>query len=263
MKEKRQSSPWPLATVLTIPLLSLGGCDYWPPALQTEIDTLRTELNDVLDERQRLEFENEELKSTREGLQRDVEEKARENATLKARLTTLKSTASPRVAKESTSASFRTANVTKSPYIPVRMGGSEQRGPRVVQIQRLLQRHGFRLHADGWFGPETVSAVKRFQRSHGLRADGIVGPATSVALHRSPRPVRTVRSVSHQQPRGTRDEVTAIQRALRRAGHRVAVDGYFGQETEVAVARFQRAHGLYPDGVVGPKTWRALTRVAR
>ena len=72
MKEKRQSSHWPLATVLTIPLLSLGGCDYWPPALQTEIDTLRTELNDVLDERQRLEFENEELKSMREGLQRVI-----------------------------------------------------------------------------------------------------------------------------------------------------------------------------------------------
>ncbi|WP_455244957.1 peptidoglycan-binding protein [Petrachloros mirabilis] len=263
MTEKRHSSIWPLATLLTIPLLGLGGCDYWPPALQTEIDTLRTELNDVLDERQRLEFENEELKSTREGIQRDIEEKARENAALKAKIAALKKTARPQVAKASPSNSLRKAKVTKSPYIPVSMGGSVQRGPRVVQIQRLLQRHGFRLHADGWFGPETVSAVKRFQRSRGLRADGVVGPATSVALHRNPRSVRAARSVSQQRSRVTRNDVTAIQRALRRAGHRVAVDGYFGQETEVAVARFQRVHGLYPDGVVGPKTWRALNRAAR
>lgn len=32
--------------------------------------------------------------------------------------------------------------------------------------------------ADGKYGPDTVKAVKAFQSSHGLRADGIVGPVT-------------------------------------------------------------------------------------
>jgi peptidoglycan hydrolase-like protein with peptidoglycan-binding domain len=42
----------------------------------------------------------------------------------------------------------------------------------------------------------------------------------------------------------------------------VVVDGNFGAKTEAAVRAFQRAHGLVPDGIVGPKTWVALDGVA-
>jgi peptidoglycan hydrolase-like protein with peptidoglycan-binding domain len=38
----------------------------------------------------------------------------------------------------------------------------------------------------------------------------------------------------------------------------VEADGAFGALTEAAVRRFQRDHGLVPDGIVGPKTWAAL-----
>ncbi len=55
------------------------------------------------------------------------------------------------------------------------------------------------------------------------------------------------------------DEVMAMQQALRRAGHEVLPDGDFGEITKLAVRRFQLAHGLTPDGIVGAKTTSALS----
>ncbi len=44
------------------------------------------------------------------------------------------------------------------------------------------------------------------------------------------------------------------------AGYKVGVDGGFGRSTQSAVLAFQTAHGLSPDGVIGPATWQALLR---
>jgi len=58
--------------------------------------------------------------------------------------------------------------------------------------------------------------------------------------------------------------VRAAQRALRRLGYHLRVDGRFGRRTERAVRRYQSRHGLRVDGVVGRTTRRALRRsVAR
>ena len=61
-----------------------------------------------------------------------------------------------------------------------------------------------------------------------------------------------------------RPAVAALQVTLRH--HHVyqgPVDGIVGQATTAAVMRFQRLHGLTPDGVAGPKTRRAFGRFAR
>ena len=61
-----------------------------------------------------------------------------------------------------------------------------------------------------------------------------------------------------------RPEIAALQVALRH--HHVysgAVDGVAGPGTTAAVVRFQRRHGLAPDGVVGARTRQALGAFAR
>ena len=51
------------------------------------------------------------------------------------------------------------------------------RGERVKFVQRLLN-----LYPDGIFGNETDTAVRRFQETNGLTADGIVGVGTLIRL---------------------------------------------------------------------------------
>jgi putative chitinase len=55
------------------------------------------------------------------------------------------------------------------------------------------------------------------------------------------------------------DWVTALQLKLRNKGFSVAADGDFGPVTERAVKELQARQGLPTDGVVGERTWLALT----
>lgn len=55
------------------------------------------------------------------------------------------------------------------------------------------------------------------------------------------------------------DEVADLQMLLNsKYGYDLDVDGIFGKATENVVKDFQKKHGLTVDGVVGPKTWKAL-----
>ena len=64
---------------------------------------------------------------------------------------------------------------------PILRRGS--RGDNVRELQRQLNDLGYSCGiADGVFGAKTETAVKDFQRDHGLKADGIVGPLTWAAI---------------------------------------------------------------------------------
>ena len=127
-------------------------------------------------------------------------------------------------------------------------------GDRGRSVESL--QHALHIPADGVFGRGTVHAVKRFQRRHGLHADGVVGGATwrmvRRSIHHHRRTVARSTSVSH----GVTGRGPSVSRLQRRLG--LAADGVFGPGTYRAVKRFQRRHGLHPDGVVGPATWAAL-----
>lgn len=55
-------------------------------------------------------------------------------------------------------------------------------GADVRSLQEALVTQGYPITTDSVFGPTTETAVKLFQASHGLKADGMVGPATRAAL---------------------------------------------------------------------------------
>lgn len=54
------------------------------------------------------------------------------------------------------------------------------------------------------------------------------------------------------------DGVSGLQRKLVDMGAELVIDGDFGPITMAAVVSFQRASGLVPDGIVGPRTRSAL-----
>jgi hypothetical protein len=58
----------------------------------------------------------------------------------------------------------------------------------VRELQAMLRRHDRAVVIDGLFGRGTEDLVRSFQRSRGLRSDGVVGPDTWVALLDPERP---------------------------------------------------------------------------
>ncbi len=148
----------------------------------------------------------------------------------------------------------------KWPTISATSNNNYGDGTVIGAVQYLLRGKGFyKSKIDGVFGPQTVVAVKAFQKSRGLKADGVLGPKTLPML------VTTLK-------RGSRgDAVRAAQLLARGAmGHEgqqpyatLEADGVFGARTEKAVrwaqeTRNQFENQLKIDGVMGPRTWCLL-----
>lgn len=129
-------------------------------------------------------------------------------------------------------------------------------GNDVKLLQELLNSYGYSLKVDGDFGIRTDAAVKQFQKSRGLVADGIVGAKTwNALLPQQPTSYPTLRRGS------TGYYVTFLQERLNLFGYMVIIDGIFGAKTETTVKNFQKDRGLLVDGIVGSKTWTALSQI--
>src|SRR3954447_24019892 len=135
--------------------------------------------------------------------------------------------------------------------------GAVARSADVAALQVALYARGtYGGDVDGIDGPATRTAVRRFQRRHGLVADGIAGPRTRRALGRHGRHPYGSRTL---RPRRVGWGAAALQVGLAEHGFPSStVDGGYGSHTVAAVTRFQTWAGLAPDGVAGPATLRVL-----
>ncbi|MCL2342399.1 MAG: peptidoglycan-binding protein, partial [Firmicutes bacterium] len=169
--------------------------------------------------------------------------------------------------------------IGKNPPTAVLSAGS--RGLDVVELPFLLNYISAfyptvpGVIQDGAFGPTTKNAVIEFQKTFGLTADGVVGPATWNKLYAVYNAIQTnVPKPPIQPPAATPPYQGAPLRlgstgaavrtmqsylnginAVSQGGPALTVDGIFGPQTQEAVRNFQRRSALAVDGIIGPLTW--------
>lgn len=163
-------------------------------------------------------------------------------------------------ASPSTPATPATVNASGKPALSssLKIGST---GEVVRYVQSVLG-----ITADGQFGPITDRAVRAFQSANGLKIDGIVGPITYGRLGAptpspAPVPVPTPPAPPSNKPRLTkslRRGSTGLNVAYVQRFFRIKPDGQFGPITERKVKEFQKAQGLFVDGIVGPLTWARI-----
>lgn len=119
----------------------------------------------------------------------------------------------------------------------------------ILKYQEKLYQLGYlTTKPDGKYGNDTVAAVKNLQESNGLIADGYIGPATKELL--------TSGNVTENALKigDSGDDVSNIQKYLKKLGYLNNVTGYFGSDTHDAVLNFQKSNSLSSDGKAGPQT---------
>ena len=149
---------------------------------------------------------------------------------------------------------------------------SGSKGSEVQDLQRMLKTLGFfNEEVTGNFGPVTEAAVKAYQQSRGLTADGVAGAATlqQIAQDSGTSAASAAGASSGGSGGGTAvgllkqgdegDAVKQIQQALKNLGFFTGdVTGFFGAITAQALTAYQKANNLDADGVAGAATLNLL-----
>ncbi|MEV5836640.1 peptidoglycan-binding domain-containing protein [Nocardia sp. NPDC052112] len=115
-----------------------------------------------------------------------------------------------------------------------------------------------------------LSGAQRIRRAIAAAAIGVAAVAGTAAIAaparaevQYPASIGQCLAAKPTLREGVRNQgpcVAAVQAFLGYSygnGH-IDVDGKFGPQTKAAVRNFQRAVGIYDDGVIGPATWRSL-----
>jgi len=97
--------------------VSVAGCDYWPPALQAQIEQLRSEAQTLAMERTQLQGQVNELSKAKQGMQAQLDELSRVNREKTAMIASLQhqvDTLRAKAAKPAVSSKTTTKSTAKS-----------------------------------------------------------------------------------------------------------------------------------------------------
>ena len=117
--------------------------------------------------------------------------------------------------------------------------GKALRGDDVAALQSRLVEMGFDCgRVDAVFGVRTDSAVKEFQKSVGVKVDGVCGPATIMSL------MRLLKTVSGGAPTQLRDNAIRAVRGPALANKIIVLDpSSLPEDSEIAFDIAQRLEG--------------------
>ena len=151
-----------------------------------------------------------------------------------------------------------------------------QYGKPVRQLQEMLASKHYYPNkgaknngVDGYFGADTLDAVKRYQSMFGLTVDGLPGKSTYASLKGAKAKSKSTGSWTGQTlRRGHRGKaVRQLQEMLAakyyypdKGARNNGIDSIFGRKTEDAVRRYQSMHGLAVDGLAGRATYNSLRK---
>ncbi|MGB3573903.1 MAG: peptidoglycan-binding protein [Phormidesmis sp.] len=138
--------------------------------------------------------------------------------------------------------------------------GSKGSTVRTLQRNLSLRFEAFEMttvmsvRVDGFFGRETLTAVKYWQCVVGLPVNGRVDEPIwrfiTMGVAGLPPLSMGMRRVS----------VRAVQKTILAAGVPVPVDGNFGSQTVTSVKAYQQAMGIETSGKVDAQTWQEIVR---
>ncbi|WP_436492764.1 peptidoglycan-binding protein [Actinokineospora sp. HUAS TT18] len=142
-------------------------------------------------------------------------------------------------------------------------------GAHVVGLQLNLRNRGYQLLGTGFYGVNTLAAVRDFQRANGIKDSGIVGAKTWQALVGRISVIGTkglgkLPSFTVHPGETDRDRVAAVFNVVIRLYPDTASSlewEYYGPNLVNQVKRFQRSVGIKASGIVGQKTWAAMNKV--